>query len=205
MKVKCFGFLAASVAIALLVTGGCVVQSKLSVGGGDPGSSPEKAKSPEERLYEQVRSGAFQLTSALESLQKAMTHARTLSESSKGDLKEAMLDVVDHMDAAGAVFAEYASAPEKLEEFKKAFAEHDNKRLKAIEAANSGLTDTDEADGILDSLLERAEFKDNKGLLDLSTELGVVIDSLESAIKEMGGKVEDAGAAPETPVNPPKP
>ena len=78
MNVKCFGFLAASLAIATLVAGGCG-QSKPSSDNGNPSAVPEKPKSPEERLYEQVRSGSYQLASALEALQNSKSLTPSLA------------------------------------------------------------------------------------------------------------------------------
>ncbi len=186
MKGICFWLLGSLLAVSLV--SGCQKSSKEDPSGEQ--TTVEKPKDPEERLYEQVRSGAFQLTTALDSVQKAMQQSRTLADSSSGELKEAMLDVADHLDAAGSSITDYTTAPVKLEEFRKNFSENDDKRLKAIEVSNTALMDTSEADGIVESLLQNDKFKAQAELRTLSNVIGAALDALEGAIKVMGGKLD---------------
>jgi hypothetical protein len=187
---RAFGWILVSIACSGVLLGGCNRGAAQSAA--EPATVPEKAKDPEEKLYEQMRSGAFQLSSALEALQKAVVDARTLGDSSSGELKDALADIADHLDSSGASIADFTGQPPALEEFRKNFAENDDKRLKAIDKANTALMDANEADGILQSVLEKPEFKTKPELKKISDELGACLESLEGAIKALGGKLESA-------------
>jgi len=149
-------------------------------------------QSPDELLYEQLRSGAFQLNAAASSIEETLAAAKTASTRlpKKSNASEGMLDVVDYIDSAGSVIGDFAEDPPSKDEVAKDFAAFDEKRLKAVSAASDALRDLREALGLLETMAEDANGSVVKAVLGVRSLLAVAIDDLWSAIEALGGQPE---------------
>lgn len=155
-----------------------------NTGGEDPTVSPEK------RLYEQLRSGMFQMGAAAGSIEEALSAARDAAAQLKGDLKGAMEDAIESIDAAGAGVAEYAADPPEEAEVAKDFATWDERRLKAVEAANDAMHDLREAAGLLADADETNPGPAGQPARDVRALVLVALDDLWGAIEAFGGTPE---------------
>jgi hypothetical protein len=168
-----------------------------------PGTSPAATatgQTPEQTLYQQLRSGSFQLGAAVISIEdtyKAANEAQTKLRKF-GNAQSAMQDVLDFLDSAGKGVAEYSDVPPAPEEVAKAFADFDEARLKAIESANDSLHDLREALGILEGLASEPGAEVAQAAISVKSLLAVAIDDVWGAIEALGGVPE----ASDEPLNP---
>ena len=176
----------------VLVLGcGSPAESKARPDGADTAVSAA-AESPDELLYEQLRSGAFQLNAAASSIEETLTAAKAaigklpIGSSSR----EGMEDVVDYVDSAGSGIGDFSEDPPSKDEVAKDFAAFDEKRLKAIGAASDALKDLREALGLLETMAEDANAAVVKTVLGVRSLLAVSIDDLWGAIEALGGQPE---------------
>lgn len=156
-------------------------------GGSSPTVETESPSTAEAKLQEQLRSGAFQLGAAAESLEEALTKAKEAEGKSSGAVKEGLEEILDLIDGAGSAVAEFAVEPPSVEEVKSKLAEFEALRAKAIQAIGDAMHDLEDARGIAASLEEDNPSFVGKGLADL---IGVAVEDLKGAIEALGGKVE---------------
>lgn len=180
----------------LLVALGCSKGSEPGASDGTSGSVPPPPD-PAQVAYEQVRAGFVQLGNALETLGEALSAAKTGQGSSDKILKEACASIGEYLDSAGSYLSDYTEPPATFEEFNAKFAENDDNRLKAIDAANDALHEMGEAKGILDDLLNDPKLEKKQVVLDLRDLMEDAEKDLRQAIPVMGGKVEGSTDVPE--------
>ena len=109
-----------------------------------------------------------------------------------------MIDAAEFIDSAGEGVAEFGDDPPSKSEIEKSFGTYDEKRLKAIEAANDALHDLREALGILESLSGGENAEVVRIALQVKSLLAVAIDDVWGAIEAFGGEPE----ANNEPLNP---
>jgi hypothetical protein len=165
----------------------------ISVGCGSKPDAPDisgrKGPNPEQIVFEQLRSGWVQLDSAAEILGEALQTANSRAIP-KG---EALNELRDLIDGAGASLADLADPPKDLDEVKTRFAEFDDHRLKAVEGANDALHATSDASELAFGLLEDPKFSKVTAIQDVADLLGEAKQNLSEAITTLGGKVEADG------------
>lgn len=172
-----------------------------SVASGDP-AEPKTAASapsdppvtPEGRLYEQLRAGAVQLDLAQVAITEAYSHANTIRDDRKLDMavQEGAADVSELLDSAGAQLGDFSEPPPDEATVAKSFGEHDDRRLKAIEAANDALHDLRDARGLVRSLLDGSDETLRPRFDVLFETIRGAIEEVASAIAVMGGEVEQS-------------
>jgi hypothetical protein len=164
------------------------------LGCGEPAGPAEphakSSPSPEQIVYEQLRSGSVQLDSAVQILSEALetVNAKTLPRD------EAIDEMRDLIDGAGASISDLSAPPSGIAEVKAKFAEYDDHRLKAVESANDALHAIADAFEITEGLRETPAFSKVAELEDLSDLLKEAKQNLRDAIITLGGKVELSGA-----------
>lgn len=152
----------------------------------------EVPSDPVEKLREQLRSSAVQLSSAKEALQsasKAAVDVAAIAGAPK-DLKDGMQDVQDMANEASGNIDAYMLEPKALAEFRKEADAEGKKRVAAIKACNEALLGLEDAQGIVDSLSENAKGKFQNPLEEVGGDLDEAADSIKGAIEALGGKVE---------------
>jgi hypothetical protein len=150
--------------------------------------------SPEQALYDQVRSGAYQISAAIDSIEDVRKTMREMASREAGATQKAHLTITGDLDDDGTALADFGDDPPTFNEFKKNFAAQDDRRLKAIDAANESLDDLHDAQDVVGDLLDSLEHQDagvpQKAQLDhADTVLDGCVEGVEGAIKAMGGKV----------------
>ncbi|MEQ1821231.1 MAG: hypothetical protein ABL949_01855 [Fimbriimonadaceae bacterium] len=153
---------------------------------GVPESSTKASPSPEQLVYEQLRSGSIQLDAASQILAEALEVAN--SKTMPKD--EALGELRDLVDGAGASIADFVEPPKDLQEVQAKFAEFDDTRLKSVEAANDAIHATADALEIAEVLREDPANEKNADLHDLADLLAEAKQNLRDAIITLGGKVE---------------
>lgn len=142
----------------------------------------------ETKLYEQCRAGSVQLAGVEGRIEEALRQTEAVASGAGKELAQGLKEATELLDSAGSSIGDYSEEPPPLAEFKKALLEHDERRLKAIEAANDALVDLQSASGVLAGLEDSGpKARDVRRLLDL---IASAIDDLSEAIETMGGKVE---------------
>lgn len=138
-------------------------------------------------MQDSIHSGAYQIASAMDSLEAGLTQTRELAKAGVKDpeLKAALVDADDLIDGAGANLGDYGTEPKSPD-----FAARDEWRLKAIEAANDARHDLSDAEGAIDDFLEGATEVVGRAIDDIEADLDDAIDALTSAIEALGGKAE---------------
>jgi len=106
-------------------------------------------------------------------------------------LRDGLLDVVDMIDACGESLADYSEEPPAADKIKADFAVFDDRRLKAIEAANDSLMDLREALGIIDGMIDDFHGSELVKADDLRGLLRSAMDDVEGTVTGYGGKVVD--------------
>ncbi len=154
-----------------------------------PTRTPITVDSPR-ALYEQCRSGAVHLAGASETIEEALALAKKIARTAPKAMKEALGDAETMIDSAGAGIADFVTEPPSFEQFQKSIVAQDEKRLKAVQAANDGLHDLDEARGIVESISEDAKGPLKTQVTSLTSMFDVCVQDLEDAIGSLGGKIE---------------
>ncbi len=148
---------------------------------------------PDKALYEQVRSGNYQINAAIDSIEEARKTAKQMAGREKGDTQHALQTIAGFLDKAGSNLADFADEPPSFEEFKADFKAQDENRLKAIDQATKSLDLLGDAQDVVESLLTSKPPEPEKSQLESSdTALDGCIASLEEAIRAMGGKVSES-------------
>jgi hypothetical protein len=145
---------------------------------------------PDRALYDQVRSGAYQISSAVDAIEAVRKTARDMASQQQGATQKALSAIATSLDDAGKALADFGDDPPAFEEFKKNFAAQDDRRLKAIDAANQSLSDLGDAQDTLSDLLDsHPPEPENTALTNADSALDDCVQTLEDAVKAMGGKV----------------
>lgn len=160
------------------------------VGCGDKASSqssivvePPKNLPPAEKLYEQLRSGLFQIDAGVASIEAALQEAKT-SDASTADLKQSLEDIQASIDSAGDILSEEAVEPAKKDD---AIPKAEERRKKLIDLTNDALHDLRDARGIVDSL---AGENDEGPLEPVGLKIDTAMTDLRGALEALGGKEE---------------
>lgn len=153
-------------------------------------AKPAAPVDPEHALYEQVRSGAYQISSAIDSIEDVRKTAKQMASHQAGSTKKALLTIEKGLDDAGDALSDYSDDPPPFDEFKKEFAVQDDRRLKAIAAGTASLVALNNAQDLLDDLIDSHPPEPMKTELDnADSAMDECIQAVEEAVKAMGGKV----------------
>jgi hypothetical protein len=153
-------------------------------------TGPTAPIDPDHALYDQVRSGAYQINSAIDAIEEARKTSRDIAAREGGKTQKALLQIASSLDDAGKALADYGDDPPSFEEFKKNFAAQDDHRLKAIDAANKSLDALGDAQDTLSDLLDsHPPEPENTELSNADSALYDCVQTVEDAVKAMGGKV----------------
>lgn len=180
--------------LVLLAIAGC---GKSSAAAGDPsttGANPPGTRDPAQIVYDQVRSGFVQLDTITDTLADALTAAKEGTNSKNKTMKEACQGIADLMDSSGSYLSDYTEPPATFEEFNAKFAEYDDDRLKAIDAANDALHEVGDAKGFLEDILADPNLEKEQITMDLKDLLDQAQKDLKEAVTTLGGKVEEPTA-----------
>jgi hypothetical protein len=145
---------------------------------------------PEDTLYQQLRAGALQIAGVIETLDAAVVKLDEVNPGKDAEFRAALHELKESIDAAGAELADHIEEPNR-ERLGKVFPEYDEKRIRAIAAANDALHEVSEASGIASDL---ASEKKNSVLNDVADLLELAIEDLRGSIEALGGKVEQEGS-----------
>lgn len=146
-------------------------------------ATPPK-KDAETILYEMIREGSFQMNAAANGLQEALKTADSLSRSLTGEAKTRMIEAATLINDAGEAISEAGAEPPTLEAVRKDFAKHDDRRLKAIAAANQASMRLELAGKHLAAVGKGAQIEQLKEVV------GLAQDDVEGGIEALGGTVE---------------
>lgn len=184
-------------ALLALIAVGCAKSVADGAEAATTGSSVSSGKSakqdPAQVVFDQIRSGFVQLDAITETLAEALSTAKEGAASKDKTKAEACKGIADFMDSAGSYIADYTEPPASFEEFNSKFAEYDDQRLKAIDAANDTLHEVGEAKGFLEDLQAEPKLASDQTTLDLQDLLDQAEKDLREAIQTLGGKVEEPG------------
>lgn len=158
-----------------------------------PPKSPSAKQSEDKAVdvYALVRAGATEMSGAIDSIAEALDQAKKAQATASGKTRQALDEVVDRIDGVGETLADYSLDPPQRAEFEKRVPAEDERRLAAIQAANDGIHELQDASGIARSLLDDAppavseELKKLAGLIDLA------IQDVSDAVAAFGGTVEN--------------
>ena len=145
---------------------------------------------PVQALYDKVRSGSYQISSAIDAIEEVRRATKDIAARETGNTHEALLTIAGQLDGAGKVLADYGVDPPSLDDFKKDFAGQDDHRLKAIDASNEALDDLRDAQDLLGDLLDSHPPEPEGTQLDnADSSLEECVQTVEDAIKALGGTV----------------
>jgi hypothetical protein len=152
---------------------------------------------PDQTLYDEVRSGAYQISAAVDAIEGVRKTSRDIALHQSGKTQKTLLSVADILDDAGKALADYGEDPPPFAQFKQNFAAQDDRRLKAIDAANEAVDDLLDAQDTLGQLIDSNPPEPiNTQLNEADSALDDCVQAVKDAIKAMGGKV--ASADPKT-------
>ena len=176
----------------MIVMAGCT-KPNVSVPKTDVSGQKIPPSDPVKALYEKVRSGHYQLSAAIDSIEEVHKTTKGIAAKEEGDTKRALLTVVSELEDAGKTLTDFSDDPPSLEDFKKDFAAQDEDRLKAIDSANEALDDLEDCQDLVSDLLNSHPPEPEKTMLMQADEsLNGCVQSVSDAIKALGGKVATA-------------
>ena len=147
---------------------------------------------PDKALYEQVRSGSYQISAAIDTIEETRKSMKDMASRQSGQTQRVIMSVASMLDKAGSRLAEYGDEPPTFEKFKADFSAQDDRRLKAIDAAGLALDDLNDAQDLVEKLIVTKPPEEEKNKLeDADSALDGCTAAVADAIKAMGGKVED--------------
>ncbi len=158
-------------------------------------ASPVAVADPDHKLYEQLRAGIYQLSSAQDSLQTATELSTELSKKAGGTASGGFKDLLAKLNSAGQKLGDYTDELPPFDEFKKDVAGQDDRRLNAIQAGNDSLSEMGDADDILDNLLAGAPADFKADVQKIQSDLDDASEAVQSGIVALGGKVEEDDTA----------
>lgn len=171
-------------------------------GAGTASNTGTEASAPEPKdeataLLEQLRGGSYQIDVAMGSMEVAMNRVRPLAAQNAEETREALQNIADMLDSAGATLIEFNDAP-TLEDIRANFKQHDDHRLKAIEEADDARQEIEQARGIVADMLNSQPPADVKATLDeIDTAIDEALDAIEAAIEAFGGTIPEGGETSE--------
>src|SRR5580698_1184853 len=106
--------------MACLVVCGCGARPEVTTG---PQAVPKPSapKDPERALYEKVRSGAYQINAAIDSIEEVRKTTKDLAAHELGQTHEALMSIAKSVSDAGETIADYGADPPTFEQFQKDF------------------------------------------------------------------------------------
>ncbi len=152
-------------------------------------------ENPEQTIFEQLRSGAFQIAGVGGTVEEALTKSRALDVKGDPQLAAAMGEFLDALDSVGATLAEHTTEPAEPAKSDPEFAKMDERRLSAISAANDALHELEDASGILDTLSQDPALANRPEVAEILGLLRLGMDDLQEAIRSLGGVVEQVAAS----------
>jgi hypothetical protein len=171
------------------------------VGCGKKETSPSpasgvRAADPVVALREADEQAAFSIDAACAAIEDALAATKRLAPVAGGDAKEALLDVAEMLDSAGATLADHNEPPPPLDAYRKEEAERATERQKAVADALDALKELRDARGTLDDLAANVPSEHSKALDAIGAQNDEAIDAVESGITHLGGKVPTDEEAP---------
>lgn len=170
-------------------------------GGGKPqaadGTPQPIQATRDEIVYERLRSSAFQLNAAADAVSAAYTMASDLRDRApkNTDLSEALADLADYLDSAGAEVAEYTASPESIEVVKGNLTAFEKQLELAQKAAAMAKRDLEEALGIAESLLDQSDAGTHETFQTLYEHVKEAVDATADGLLALG--VDPNAAEPE--------
>lgn len=171
--------------VGLVALAGCGSKPTEEAQPGPAKPPVEETKTPAELLHEQLRSGSFQLTAALDSIEAALKEAK--AHPATGELKNSLKEIADDIDSAGTDLTEENDDPPTKEQVAADMASFEAKRKKLCDMINDSLHDLIDARGIVDSFAEEGK---TGPLENVGLKIDVAIDDLKGALEALGGKEE---------------
>ena len=147
---------------------------------GTPPSDPVVARRDDEAR------AAYSLDAALQAIADARAGTKRLAPLAGGDAKEALLDVAEMLDSAGATLAEHDDGPPPIAEYRKLAAERATERQRAVNDALDALHELRDAQGTLDDLAQTVPEERKAPLTEAQSQTGEAIAAVESAIVRLG-------------------
>lgn len=182
------------VAVALLPVWGCggpePAPSAAPGSGGKTSETGAAPANPEKALREQLRSGLFQLDACAASVEEALVAARGASKRASGEAQQGLLDVIDMLDSAGGTVADHLGESPGEDQVKVDYTGQDERRIRAIAAANDAHTELGEAAGLAGSLVEVATPPVRAEIEELVNLIEVAVEDARGAVEALGGTVE---------------
>lgn len=181
----CFGL------VVLLFVAGCGCRKDSGrVARAKPPAVTIDRENPEKTVFEQVRAGAFQIAGVEATIEEALAKTRELSKVGDAELKGAIGELIDGLDAVGATLSDHTAEPAEVAKTPEAFAKMDDHRLASIAAANDALHELEDAAGMLGTLSQDPALANRPEVGEVSELLQLGIDDLGEAIRSLGGVVE---------------
>lgn len=152
-----------------------------------PPTSMESPATPEERLFESLRSAEFQFAASVTGIEASLEEARGLAASSEvsEETKEALADVIDYLDSAGSIVSELADIVPSRSELAVQFKNYEKKRASYALTAEDALADLQECRGLLSSIVESTPVGRASGVEHLLSVIEVNIQDVEGALRTL--------------------
>ncbi len=153
-----------------------------------PGDTPVAGAqlSPQQQLFEYLREGMTQFTSAEESILEAQRAAVAFQKIAPASEREALKEILERINSAGAGVGEHVLPAPSWQDFAQDSVKFDKERMAAIEAANDAVVDLRDARGIAADRAEQATGATKTALSDLAKVIDVAADDTADAIKALG-------------------
>ena len=181
--------------VGLIAVSACNRSPEASAAGTNGGGAVVHDKAPEVVVFEQLRSGIYQLDVATDAMERATNRLRPFAAGKPEETRGALQAVVDYLDSAAGTVVELNDVPTQ-EEVRADFKTFDERRLQAIEEAEDARRDVEQAASVMDDLLASNPPADAKATLqEIDDLLEEAIDALEGSIEAFGGKVRAGSGA----------
>lgn len=176
--------------VSVLLLGGCGSDSRKAGVSAPASSSPtsmESPATPEERLFESLRSAAFQFSASVTGIESSLDEARGLAASSgvSEETKEALADVIDYLDSAGSIVSELTDIVPSRSDLAVQFKNYEKKRESHALTAEDALADLQECRGLLSSIVESTPVGRASGVEHLLSVIEVNIQDVEGALRTL--------------------
>ena len=152
-------------------------------------ATPKPAGDPVVAQRAADEQAAFSIDAACASIEDALAATKKLAPAAGGDAKEALLNVAEMLDSAGATLADHNDSPPPIETYRKEEAERESDRQKAVTDALDALHELRDARGVLDDLSSNVPPEHAQPLASIGAQTDEAIDAVKDAIGRLGGKV----------------
>lgn len=173
-------------AVAIFLVAGC---SKPAIGKGSPASVLPPPVDPVAAHHDAEEQAAYSIDAACASIETALTDTKKLAPVAGGEAKEALLNVAEMLDSAGATLADHDDQPPALPQYRKLDADRAAVRQKAVSDAIDALQELRDASGVLEDLSQNVPPEHAPALEKIQASTDDAIEGLKSAISDLGGKV----------------